>query len=230
MADPDIKPLFPSLRHVGHLDAHHRFFVGLGLALLAFCVVPSHWHWATRALVTWNAYSLTLIAMIWLTIVSSDPSEVANSATLQDTGRRTLFVFVVVAAVVSVFAVAYELSTAKGLDRAHATGHVFFSIVTVVSSWVLVHTVFALRYAHNYYGLISDGKAKCGINFPDEDSPDYLDFAYFSFVIGMTSQVSDVTISAREMRRLALIHGVISFGFNAAILGLCINVVSGLLQ
>jgi uncharacterized membrane protein len=91
-----------------------------------------------------------------------------------------------------------------------------------------VHTVFALRYAHIYYDCDEHGKAAGGLNFPDEDSPDYLDFAYFSFVIGMTSQVSDVNISGRSMRRLALLHGLISFGFNLSILGLCINMISGL--
>ena len=227
-ATDDIQPLYPQMSRVGHLDAHHRFFVALGVAALAFLAVPGSWYWPTRAIVTWDAYSLSLIVMIWITIVSSNPSEVAKTASLQDTGRRTIFVFVIVAAVASVFAVAFELGTAKGLDKAHLTGHIAFSLLTVFSSWVLVHTVFALRYAHNYYGLIGDEQTKHGLNFPDEDHPDYLDFAYFSFVIGMTSQVSDVTISARSLRRVALIHGLISFGFNAAILGLSINIISGL--
>ena len=224
----DIQPLYPQLGRIGQLDAHHRFFIALGVAALAFLVVPRSLYWPTRAIVTWDAYCLSSIVMVWITIVSSNPSEVAKTAGLQDTGRRTIFVFVVVAAIVSVFAVAFELGTAKGLDKAHLTEHIIFSLLTVASSWVLVHTVFALRYAHNYYGLIGDEDAKHGLNFPDEDKPDYLDFAYFSFVIGMTSQVSDVTISARSLRRLALLHGLISFGFNAAILGLSINIISGL--
>ena len=224
----DIQPLYPRLGRIGQLDAHHRFFIALGVAALALLVVPRSLYWPTRAIVTWDVYCLSSIVMVWITIVSSNPSEVAKTAGLQDTGRRTIFVFVVVAAIVSVFAVAFELGTAKGLDKAHLTEHIIFSLLTVASSWVLVHTVFALRYAHNYYGLIGDEDAKHGLNFPDEDKPDYLDFAYFSFVIGMTSQVSDVTISARSLRRLALLHGLISFGFNAAILGLSINIISGL--
>ena len=224
----DIRPLIPQWERVGHLDAHHRFLIASGLAALAFLVVPGTWRWPARVIVTWDVYSLCLIALAWITIVSANPGEVAKTAKLQDTGRRTIFVFVVVAAIASVFAVAFELGTAKGLDKPHLVGHIVFSLLTVFSSWVLVHTVFTLRYAHNYYGLIGDGQTRCGLNFPDEDSPDYLDFAYFSFVIGMTSQVSDVAISARSLRRLALLHGLISFGFNAAILGLCINIVSGL--
>ena len=92
----------------------------------------------------------------------------------------------------------------------------------------MVHTVFALRYAHIYYECGQAGNPLGGLNFPDEDAPDYLDFAYFSFVIGMTSQVSDVSISGRRLRRLALVHGLISFAFNLSILGLCINIISGL--
>ena len=224
----DIQPLYPRLNSVGHLDAHHRFFVAVSVAALAFVAVPWSWYWPTRAIVTWDAYCLSLIAMIWITIVSSNPSEVAETASLQDTGRRTIFVFVIVAAIASVFAVAFELGTAKGLDKAHLTGHVAFSLLTVAASWVLVHTTFALRYAHNYYGLIGDEQTTRGLNFPDEDKPDYLDFAYFSSVIGMTSQVSDVTISPRSLPRLALVHGWIASALNAAILGLSINIISGL--
>jgi uncharacterized membrane protein len=221
----------PPLRGTSFLyriDAHHRFFAGLAAALLALIFTPWHWHWTTRVLAVWNAYSLCVLVLAWITLASTDPSEVARTASLQDSGRTAIFVFVVIAACASVFAVAAELSTAKGLDAAHFGGHIAFSVMTVLSSWLLVHTVFALRYAHIYYECDGDGKQLRGLNFPDEPMPDYLDFAYFSFVIGMTSQVSDVSISAQRLRRLALLHGLISFVFNLSILGLCINIISGL--
>ena len=105
------------------------------------------------------------------------------------------------------------------------------AIGAVFISWWLVHTIFTMRYAHMYYDTdTDDGKPKevGGLQFPDETEPDYLDFVYFSFVIGMTFQVSDVEISSREIRRLAWLHGLLSFGFNTAIVALSINVISGL--
>ena len=107
------------------------------------------------------------------------------------------------------------------------TGHILVSVLAVICSWFLVHTVFIFRYAHIYYG--SGDKPVGGLDFPGDDEPDYLDFAYFSFIIGMTSQVSDVDITSSVMRRLALLHGILSFFFNAVIIALSINIISGLI-
>jgi uncharacterized membrane protein len=211
-----------------HLDAHHRFFAALGASAIAVVFTPWQWHWTTRVLVAWNAYSVCVLVLAWITLANEEPGEVARTARLQDSGRTAIFVFAIVAACASVFAVAAELGTAKGLDTARFSGHIVFCLVTVLTSWLLVHTVFALRYAHIYYECGENGEPKRGLNFPDEETPDYLDFAYFSFVIGMTSQVSDVSISGQRLRRLALLHGLISFAFNLSILGLCINIISGL--
>ncbi len=216
------------LHSLSRLDAHHRFFAALGLAALAFAFTPWHWHWTTRVLTVWNTYSLTNLILAWFALAKARPNEVARTARLQDSGRTAIFIFVVVAACASVFAVAAELSTAKGLDPAHFGGHILFALLTVLTSWFLVHTIFTLRYAHIYYEAGADGKPAGGLNFPEEETPDYLDFAYFSFVIGMTNQTSDVAISAGRLRRLALVHGLISFAFNLSIIGLTINIVSGL--
>jgi len=110
-------------------------------------------------------------------------------------------------------------------------GTIALAFATVISSWFLVHTVFALHYAHIYYGddPTRPGSNIGGLEFPDERTPDYLDFAYFSFVVGMTCQVSDVQVTGRRLRRWTLVHGLLSFGFNTILLALSINVVSGLL-
>ena len=164
----------------------------------------------------------------WYVILSADPSEAAREACIQDSSRTLIFIFVVFAAIFSVFAVGAELGTAKGLERTYLAGHILFSLLAIFTSWSLVHTVFTMRYAHVYYDTPEGDEAHGGLNFPEEDKPDYLDFAYFSFVIGMCFQTSDVSITSRRLRRLALVHSVISFGFNLAILGLSINMVSGL--
>src|SRR2546421_155190 len=105
------------------------------------------------------------------------------------------------------------------------------SLATVVLSWLLMHAVFGLRYAHRFYddSATSAQKHAGGLKFPEDELPDYRDFAYFSFVIGMTCQVSDVNVTSREMRRLVLLHGIFSFGFNTVIFALTINTVSSFL-
>ena len=228
-AESEITPLFPSWhKRFGHWDAHHRLFIALGVAAVVCLAVPWSWHWPTRAVVTWIAYSASALIMTWYVILSADPSEAAREASIQDSSRKAIFIFVVFAAIFSVFAVGAELGTAKGLERTYLAGHVLFSLLAIFTSWSLVHTVFTMRYAHIYYDTPEGDEAHGGLSFPEEDKPDYLDFAYFSFVIGMCFQTSDVSITSRRLRRLVLVHSVISFGFNLAILGLSINMVSGL--
>ncbi len=228
MAEDAIEPAIPWLQRFGKVDAHHRFFTSLTVAAITFLCVPWHLAWPIRALATWNAYNLTGLGMAWFSIMSTDPSEVARNASLQDSSRTAIFLFVVIAAIASIFAVGAELGTAKGLDHAHLSAHVVFCLLTIAASWVLVHTIFTLRYAHVFYGLGDDQKPVGGLDFPDEERPDYLDFAYYSFTIGMTSQTSDVQVNSQRIRRLTLVHGVISFVFNLAILSLSLNIISSL--
>ena len=228
MPQDAIEPALPWLQRYGKVDAHHRFFTALAVAAITFLLLPWQLAWPIRALATWNAYNLCGLGMAWFSIVSTDPSAVARDACLQDSSRTAIFFFVVIAAVASIFAVGAELGTAKGLDHAHLGEHVLFCLLTIAGSWVLVHTIFTLRYAHVYYGLGEDEKPIGGLNFPDEDRPDYLDFAYYSFTIGMTSQTSDIAVSSQRIRRLTLAHGLVSFVFNMAILSLSLNIISSL--
>lgn len=101
----------------------------------------------------------------------------------------------------------------------------------MIFSWFLIHTIFAMHYAHSFYRQIDEGGDRGdGLNFPGCDEPDFLDFAYFSFVIGMTFQVSDVAITSSRIRRISLVHALLSFLFNTVILALAINIASGLVQ
>ena len=129
----------------------------------------------------------------------------------------------IVAAIASLYAVIVLLdSTDK--NGPEWPQNRLLAISAIASAWLLVHTVFTLRYAHLYYGNdIKQRRNRGGLDFPNDSEPDYLDFAYFSFVIGMTSQVSDVSISSKPMRRTALVHGVLSFGFNAIIIALTVG-------
>ncbi len=209
-----------------HWDAHHRLLVALGAAIVAEILGTGHWSTPVLIVVSWNVFALTLLLLAWVRIVTGDPTRFLREARFQDFGNTVMFFGVLAAACVSLFAVAYLLGSGRPVSREALSGHVLLSILTVVCSWSLVHTLFALHYAHLFHG---DRKgAKGGVKFPNEFNPDYLDFAYFSFVIGMTCQVSDVQVTGKRIRSLVLLHGLVSFAFNAAILALAINIVSGL--
>lgn len=219
------------LQRVVHSDSHHRLLIALAAALATFAALGGQASLMAHIFITWDCFSLCLLVLIWVRMIGARPQNVRRSAKLQDSSRTAIFVFVVISACASLLALGVLLATAKDLPKAKITEHVMLSIITVLCSWILVHTVFALRYAHSFYGV---GKktptaANEGLQFPGTNEPDYMDFAYFAFVIGMTCQVSDVQITSRSIRRLALAHGIVSFAFNTVILALTINIISGLL-
>jgi uncharacterized membrane protein len=176
-------------------------------------------------------FTLTILALAWVVISTKDPYEARRNARLQDASATFLFVLVISAATASLATVGVLLASAKNLPPAGLAGHIALSVTAVVLSWLLVHTLFALRYAHLYFRdarNVERHAVSGGLTFPGKDSLDYADFAYFSFVIGMTCQVSDVQVSSSQMRRLALVHGLISFAFNTAILAMFVNIIAGL--
>lgn len=212
------------------LDAHYRLLISLAVAAIVFFSVQDGHSAPSVILFTWISFASTIIIMDWLIIFSSHPREVRKIAKLQDSSRTFLFLFVITASLASMVAIFFLLKSSKG----HGTSvneHIFLAITAVVISWWLVHTIFTLRYAHLYYDKTNDDgtpKAGGGLEFPGNEDPDYLDFVYFSFVLGMTFQVSDVVITSKGIRRLATMHGLLSFAFNTAIVALSINVISGL--
>jgi uncharacterized membrane protein len=218
------------LKLLSNLDAHQRALTALVVASIIFFASFSVEHLAFRIILSWNAFTLTGIILAWSRIVWADAKEVVANAKLQDTSRSIIFGIVLLGACGSLFAVAYLLGTAKNVPGTRLVQHVALAALTVIFSWFFIHTIFALHYAHAYYRQIDDGGDRGdGLNFPDCNEPDFLDFAYFSFVIGMTFQVSDVSITSTRIRRLSLVHALLSFLFNTVILALAINLASGLL-
>ncbi|MCE0499648.1 MAG: DUF1345 domain-containing protein [Methylacidiphilales bacterium] len=214
------------------LDAHHRFMTACGTAALAFAGLHGNAAFATQLVSAWDVFAFTIIVLSWFMLSTQDPYEARRNARLQDTSRTALFVIVIAAATVSLFAVFILLGSVKELSPGSFAAHVTLSVSAIVLSWMLVHTLFCLRYAHLYYAgahQVDRDDVEGGLIFPQDKNPDYLDFAYFSFVIGMTCQVSDVQISSKRMRRLATVHGLISFVFNTAILAMFVNIVAGLI-
>lgn len=213
------------------MDAHYRLYIALTFSVAAYFIFKNVTSLPAQVLSVWIVFSLTVILLDWVAILWSHPMEVRKIAKLQDSSRYLMFLFVIIASLVSLVAIIFLLRSAKGHGTTNVSSHITLAMAAVIVSWVLVHTIFTMRYAHLYYDTdTDDGKPRKGggLQFPDELQPDYLDFAYFSFVIGMTFQVSDVEISSRLIRRHALLHGLISFAFNTAIVALSINVISGL--
>jgi uncharacterized membrane protein len=209
------------------LHAIHKIIICIGLAIVVYFIADIKNNALGRLMIGWNTFSLCLLIMTWITFKITTPDEIRRQAALQDASRVTIFIIILVSAFASFFAVLLLVISKKeetqALDIPIAISGMFFS-------WFLVHTIFAMRYAHIYYG---DHETKPdmfagGLSFPNENKPDYLDFAYFSFVLGMTFQVSDVQVTSKRLRRLALIHGILSFGFNTIIVALTINVIAGL--
>ena len=214
------------------LDAHSRLFIALIVSFLVFILTLGHLEFSVQAIAVWNVFAWILTVLAWSRILLADARTSVQTAKLQDTARFAIFLFVVFASLASLASVAILIGGSKGLGRKAMTEHLLLAATTVVSSWCLIHTVFAMHYAHGYYSDEDEGpdfSSAGGLEFPNEKDPDFLDFAYFSFVIGMTCQVSDVQVSSQGMRRLALVHGLLSFVFNTVILALSINLASGLL-
>lgn len=169
----------------------------------------------------------------WITILNSHPLEIKKEVRAQDSGPTSLFLFTVGSALISLIGIFLLLVDTKQA-QVDLNEHILLALACVICSWLLVQTIFLLRYAHLYYDTSIPGKhihpLQAGLEFPGENQPDYLDFAYFSFVIGMTFQVSDVQITSRNFRKLVLLHSLFSFIFNTVIVALSINVVSGIIQ
>jgi uncharacterized membrane protein len=191
----------------------------VGIAVSLILAVITDWLPATRWLVGWDVGVALYLVLAFEMMASSDIQRIRRRAGAQDEGQLVILGLTVAAALASLVAILAELGTSAGGTR--PPGHLAVATLTILLSWAFIHTIFALHYAHEFY----DDNDAGGMAFPGgETDPDYWDFVYFSFVIGMTSQVSDVGITSKEIRRTATAHGIISFLFNAALLALTVNI------
>ncbi|WP_170172450.1 DUF1345 domain-containing protein [Hymenobacter rigui] len=211
------------------MPAWLRLSIGIVPAGLLYGYTPAGWPVMLRLLTAWDGFAVTTLLVAWVIILTADVGHIRRIATREDPGRVLSFGFVLTAASASLLAVVLLLSSIRTAHDPLLVAHVAVGAVAVLVAWLLVHTLFTLRYAHLFYNT-DNHRPEGGLEFPGkEPEPDYLDFAYFSFVIGMTAQTADIGITDRQMRRLALIHGLLSFGFNTAVVALTINGLAGLL-
>jgi len=225
-------PGFPTKEQPGNfflrLHPIHRILISLGISLITFIFIrKSEITPLLKLMYLWNVFSLSLLVTSWIVYFTRPVEQIRNFARREDGSLLYVFLVIVVAAFSSLVTV---LILFISKDRDSMDGmYLLAAIPSMLFSWAIIHTTFGFHYAHMYYDdAEGDPKRHAeGLNFPEEKKPDYLDFAYFSFVIGMTFQVSDVNITSRKIRRLALVHGLISFALNTFVVALTINLIAG---
>ncbi len=211
---------------LGALQTRPRMAIAVAVGVAAALALPGTLQLLTRVLIGWNfGVWLFLVLAGWM-MLRADHDRLREHAIAQADGAAAVLGVVIVAAVFSIVAIVFELSQAKGPNAHHAIPHVALALVTVSGSWLLLPTLFAMNYASLHHTR-EDGE---GLRFPDGEDfkPDYGDFLYFSFTIAVASQTADVAIVDRPMRRLVLLHSVLSFVFNTTILAFTINIAAGL--
>jgi uncharacterized membrane protein len=180
--------------------------------------LPASLRPVTRLLTGWDGFALLYLVLVYGMILAGGDRHLRYRAAIQDDGRFLILMVTALGAFASIAAIVFELGASQ-----RGAAQLWLATATIALSWALVHTAFALHYAHEYYR----GSKPGGLQFPSGDShdhADYWDFVYFSVVIGMTAQVSDVGITDKIIRRTATVHGIISFVYNTALVALMVNI------
>jgi uncharacterized membrane protein len=196
-----------------------RIFISIAVGIVTLVLLPAvPLRLVTRLLIAWDVFAALYLVLVYIMMLRSGHRHVRRNAVLQDDGRFLIVTVTVLGAFASIAAIVFELGASR-----HAVPQLLLATATITLSWAVVHTAFALHYAHDYYRGAKPG----GLQFPSgdqHDHADYWDFVYFSFVIGMTAQVSDVGITDKTIRRTATVHGIISFVYNTALVALMVNI------
>ena len=216
--DPVLTRFRKMSRPVRVVYARPRTFISILIGTTAFFLLPGALRLVTRLLMSWDVFVAVYLVLAYIMMFRSGLAHIRRNAELQDDGRFLIPLLTALGAFASLAAIVSELGEAH-----RNPPQLIFATLTIALSWAAVHTAFALHYAHDYYRGAKPG----GLQFPSgdqHDHADYWDFVYFSFVIGMTAQVSDVGITDKTIRRTATAHGIISFVFNTALLALMVNI------
>jgi uncharacterized membrane protein len=198
--------------------ARPRTFIGILAGIAVALLTPASLRPVTRFLIGWDAFTALYLALVVVMMLGSGHQYIRFRAAQQDDGRFLIVLLTAIGAFASIAAIVFELGASR-----HDAPALALATTTIALSWAVVHTAFALHYAHEYYR----GQKPGGLQFPSGDThdhADYWDFVYFSFVIGMTAQVSDVGITDKVIRRTATVHGIIAFVYNTALVALMVNI------
>jgi uncharacterized membrane protein len=214
-----------------HLRAQIRFLIALVVGVAVFLFVPIE-DLVPRILAGWNAGGWLYLLLVAIKMARAEIEGIKRQSTLERESRLVVLVVVIFGSIFTILALFAQLMAIKGEHGIDRTLSISLSVSTIFLSWLLIHTVFALYYAHEFHaeGHGGAGGQGGGLKFPDDSTPDYLDFLYFSFVVGTTAQTSDVDVCSRAMRRVVMLHGILSFFFNTAVIALAVNLAAQLVQ
>lgn len=231
------RPQTPRLMRLlfGPLATRPRLLGAVGLGLLtgaALAFIPNDLRASTRFILAWDmACCCMIVADLWA-MAGVDEAEMRARAADQDEGQHVIIGLCLAAAAASLGAIGAELSEAEQAQGLMKVGQIALGLFTIAVSWLFVQLVFALHYAHEYYGDADEqpgGPVVGGLAFPGKDMPDYWDFLHFSVIIGVANQTADIAFTSKHLRRTGTLHGVTAFLFNTVILAFSINLAAGLL-
>jgi uncharacterized membrane protein len=206
---------------------HFRLLLSIAIGcLVTIAVAATQLRLPTSLLAGWDIGVVCYLILTFWMMGHASVDEIRRRAGMQDENGFVIPVLTAAAAIASLIAVVAELGYATS---GAAWDNLALGMGTIVLSWLFMHTIFAQHYAHEYYGEHRNSRVG-GLDIPGQQEPDYWDFLYFSFVIAMTSQVSDVQITSKSIRHMVNVHGVLSFFFNLAILALTVNMISNLIK
>ena len=211
--------------------AQIRFLIALAVGVAVALLAPFDER-IPRVLAGWNAGGWLYLVLVAIKMWRAEIEGIKREASIERESRIVVLVVVTLGSIFTMLALFAQLMALKsehGLDRTVSVG---LSVSTIFLSWLLIHTVFALYYAHEFHSEAKGGSRGLGggLKFPDDSTPDYLAFLYFSFVVGTTAQTSDVVVCSRAMRRVVMLHGILSFFFNTAVIALAVNIAAQLVQ
>jgi uncharacterized membrane protein len=203
------------------LKARWRLLLSVLVGVALIVLLPAELRKVSRFLVSWDVgVALYLLLVLWK-VVRSDASHVRRESALQDEGRFAIPILTVTAALASLAAIVFWLRTAPGGETSRP-GDLALLFLTILLSWAFIHVIFALHYAHEYYA--EHRGAGGGLRFPGDADPNYWDFLYVAFAIGTATQVSDVAVTSKAIRKTATAHGIVSFVFNVTLIALTVSI------
>ena len=209
-----------------------RLMISLLLATIVFLLIMNlDLAVLVKIMIAWAAFALSFIVTSWIVFFMRTTTEIREHSREEDGSRLYVLLLILLTSFASLFTVLLLMLSGTAKDTPQII-YIPVAISGMLFSWVMVHTIFSFHYAHLYYANDTNDPTKHaeGLEFPKEKKPDYIDFAYFSFVLGMTFQVSDVDITSRSIRRVALLHGLLSFALNTFVVALTINLIAGLMN
>lgn len=212
-----------------HLFARLRLLISIAAGVICYFALPAQLGTLQRILISWNVVAWLYLLFIWVRMIRTDVKDIPHIAKIQDQSAALVLGIVIFACLISIVAILSELSTLHDLKGTPRVLHLLLTATTLIVSWALLPSSFAMHYAHHHYLHRSENVTP--MIFPEKpDDPDYWDFLYYAFTIAVASQTADVATGTTGMRKITLLQSVISFIFNLAILGLSVNVAAGLLS